>query len=122
MASSFSPSSLFLRKAGMSPVKASPRSWMRHMRMTLSMSAVGNSSVISMAIRATRQLCSATLSRRPEEVSQCRVRHFSCSATERISSSFFPSMVPLLSHFSWSRLRAKLSKKVSMKYLSSGRS
>ena len=105
----------------MSPVKASPRSWMRHMRMTLSMSRSGNSSSISMAIRATRQLCSATLSRRPEEVSQCRVRHFNCSATDRISSSFFASMV-CPPYFNWSRLREKLSRNVAMKYRSSGRS
>ena len=43
-------------------------SWIRHMRITLSISASGNSFVSSIAIREIRQLCSATLSRRPEEV------------------------------------------------------
>ena len=68
MSSSFRVSALVFSKVGMSPVKASPMSWIRHMRITLSMSASGNSFVSSIAIREIRQLCSATLSRRPEEV------------------------------------------------------
>ena len=57
-----------LRKLGISPVKHSPRSWIRHIRITLSMSSAGNSSRRKSAVSASRQLCSATLSRRPPEV------------------------------------------------------
>ena len=55
-------------KAGMSPVKASPRSCTRHMRTTRPQSTSGNSSATSSAMSASRQLCSATLSCRPFDV------------------------------------------------------
>ena len=57
-----------LFKAGDIPRKASPRSWMIHMRMTLFISASGNSSCRKKAIKVIIQLCSATLSRLPLEV------------------------------------------------------
>ena len=74
-----------LLKTGMSPVKHSPRSWIRHIRTTLSMSSPGNSWVSRKAIRLTRQLCSATLSGLLLEVVQCRKVSFSRSATCRMS-------------------------------------
>ena len=76
----------------MSPVKHSPRSCIRHMRMTLSMSVSGNSSRRKKAISASRQLCSATLSRRPLLVSQWRRVSFSRSAVCRMSSSLLGSI------------------------------
>ena len=56
------------------------------------MSAPGNSSAIIMAISATRQLCSATLSRRPPVVQQWRGASFNRSITRRKSINARASM------------------------------
>ena len=57
------------------------------MRTTRPQSTSGNSSATSSAMSASRQLCSATLSRRPVDVHEWRVLHLSRSATARISKS-----------------------------------
>lgn len=62
---------------------ASPMSWMRHMRSTLSMSTSGSASRSSRASMASRQECSATDSCRPEEVQEWRVLHLSFSSLAR---------------------------------------
>ena len=80
-----------LLNAGISPVKASPMSWKMHMRITLFMSASGNSSFTRYAMSDSLQLCSAMLSWRPEDVHECLVLFFSFSATASISISFLTS-------------------------------
>ena len=60
---SVSRSSSVFTNAGISPVSASPRSWNRHIFITLSMSQSGNSSFTSHANTHSRYVCSATLSR-----------------------------------------------------------
>ena len=80
----------------MSPVTASPRSWTAHISITFAMSVSGNSSFIRYAIRTSRQLCSATLSCRSDEVQEWRVLHFNFSACARKSSKVLSSIVVLL--------------------------
>ena len=57
-------------KDGISPVNPSPKSWIRHMAITLFISSSGNSERRKSAIRDIRRLCSATLSDLPFEVVQ----------------------------------------------------
>ena len=66
----------------MSPVKDSPRSWMRHILITRFMSVSRNSSSPdrSIAISAMRKLWSATLSLRSAEIQQCLGVFFSFPA------------------------------------------
>ena len=71
--------------AGISPVTASPQSWIRHISTTRSISSSGNSSFSRNAITARRQLCSATLSLLPEVVQLWRVLHFNFSSIPKNS-------------------------------------
>ena len=87
-ASSFS----VFTKAGISPVTASPRSWIRHILITLFLSRSENCSPSSIAISARRQLCSATLSCRPDDVHEWRVLHFSFSVLSKKSRKLLYSM------------------------------
>lgn len=84
-------------KAGISPVMASPQSWIRHMSTTRSMSSSGNSSFSRNAITARRQLCSATLSLLPEVVQLWRVLHFSFSNIPKNSINFSGSIAASIS-------------------------